>query len=254
MKIAHPEKRGAMFMNRKFYIKILYVFIFTAAFAFVESAVVIYLRHIYYPEGFHFPIKKHIDLLLYIEVIREFATLVIMVSISVLLSKPARRSQTVSQGKNPDVADAGGSFWEGFGYFLIIFGVWDIFFYIWLKAAINWPASLFDPDILFLIPVPWIAPVLAPVLISLVMIIIGIDITRLSFLGYTIKPHLTQWIMVLAGSFIILYSFMNDAPAMFYEKYPQPYNWFLLVIGLILYITAHSILHRKIIKEKPAGN
>jgi hypothetical protein len=218
-------------MKRKFYVKILYVFIFTAAFAYVESAVVIYLRHMYYPEGFHFPIKKHVDLLLYIEVIREFATLVIMVSISALLSK---------------------RFWEGFGYFLIIFGIWDIFFYIWLKVAINWPASIVDPDILFLIPVPWIGPVLAPVLVSLVMVIIGIDITRLSFKGYDVKPHLIQWIMVITGSFIILYSFMNDAGAMFYEKYPQPYNWTMLVIGLALYISAHSIFHFKIIKEKPA--
>jgi len=215
-------------MNRKFYVKILYVFIFTAAFAYVESAVVIYLRHIYYPEGFHFPIKKHVDLLLYIEVIREFATLVIMVSISALLSK---------------------RFWQGFGFFLVIFGVWDIFFYIWLKAAVNWPASFIDPDILFLIPVPWIAPVLAPILVSLVMIGIGIDIIKIFDRGNKVKPHLTQWIMVLAGSFIILYSFMSDTGAMFYEKYPQQYNWFMLAAGLTFYIIAHIIFRNRILRR-----
>jgi hypothetical protein len=213
-------------MNRKFYVKILLIFIFTAAFAYVESAVVIYLRHIYYPEGFHFPIKKHVDLLLYLEVIREFATLVIMVSMSALLSK---------------------RFWEGFGYFLIIFGVWDIFFYIWLKAAINWPASIFDPDILFLIPVPWIAPVLAPVLVSLVMIVIGIDITKLSSEGYNVRPLLIHWILVLAGTAVILYTFMSDTDAMFYEKYPRLYNWVLLFIGLGLYLIAHISLHSRIV-------
>ena len=138
-------------MERKFYIKVILIFLFTAAFAFVEAAVVVYLRDIYYPGGFSFPLKRHYDLNLYIEVIREFATLVIMFSLSTLLGR---------------------KFWEGFGYFLIIFGVWDIFFYIWLKAAISWPESFFTYDVLFLIPVPWIAPVLAPVLISLVMIAI----------------------------------------------------------------------------------
>jgi hypothetical protein len=218
-------------MDKSTWKKILLVFLFGIAFAYVEAAVVVYLRTIYYPEGFHFPIKKHVDLLLYLEVIREFATLVIMVSMSALLSK---------------------RFWEGFGYFLIIFGVWDIFFYIWLKAAINWPASIFDPDILFLIPVPWIAPVLAPVLVSLVMIVIGIDITKLSSEGYNVRPLLLHWILVLAGTTLILYSFMSDTDAMFYEKYPGPYNWVLLFIGLGLYLIAHISLHSRIVRKSTA--
>ncbi|MGA2668754.1 MAG: hypothetical protein ABSF32_07520 [Ignavibacteria bacterium] len=217
-------------MDRKFYKKIILIFIFTAAFAYVESAVVIYLRQIYYPQGFHFPIKKHVDLLLYIEVIREFATLVIMVSIGALLSK---------------------KFWEGFGYFLVIFGTWDIFFYIWLKAAINWPTSIVEPDILFLIPVPWIAPVLAPVLVSLVMIGIGIDITGIFDKGYNVKPHLIHWIIVLLGSIFILYSFMCDTNAMFYEKYPLPYKWGSLIAGLMLYLIAHIILRNKNVRSRP---
>ena len=132
-------------MNNNLYKKLFYLFLFSIAFAFVESSVVVYLRTIYYPEGFHFPFKRHYDVMLTIEIIREFATLVIMVSIRVLLSK---------------------KFWQGFGYFLIIFGLWDIFFYVWLKVIINWPDSFFTPDILFLIPIPWIAPVLAPLIIS----------------------------------------------------------------------------------------
>jgi hypothetical protein len=214
-------------MNRKFYNKIILIFIFTAAFAFVESAVVIYLRDIYYPGGFHFPIKRHYDLNLYVEIIREFATLVIMFTISTLLSR---------------------KFWEGFGYFIMIFGIWDIFFYIWLKAAINWPDSFFTPDILFLIPVPWIGPVLAPVLISLVMIVIGIDITRLFSKGYNVKPGLLHWALVLVGSFFLLYSFMSDAEAGFHEKYPQPYKWILFAIGLVLFCIAYFTLHEKTVK------
>lgn len=211
-------------MERKFYIKIILIFIFTAAFAFVESAVVVYLRDIYYPGGFHFPLKRHIDLNLYIEIIREFATLVIMFTISALVSR---------------------KFWEGFGYFIIVFGVWDIFFYVWLKLIINWPESFFTHDVLFLIPVPWIGPVLAPVLISLVMIIIGIDIASLFSKGYDIHPGLIHWIIVIAASASLFYSFMSDTEAGLHEKYPQPYNWLLLILGLILYCTAYVTLHKK---------
>jgi hypothetical protein len=54
--------------------------------------------------------------------------------------------------------------------FVITFGIWDITFYVFLKLLLDWPASLFTWDILFLVPVPWVGPVLAPVLVSVVMI------------------------------------------------------------------------------------
>jgi hypothetical protein len=219
----------AGYMEKKFYKKIILVCIFTIAFAWVEASVVAYLRAIYYPQGFQFPIKRHYDIYLVIEFIREFATIVIMLSISSLLSK---------------------KFWEGFGYFLIVFGVWDVFYYIWLKAAINWPASIWEPDILFLIPIPWIGPVLAPVLVSLVMIAIGIDITKLFNKGFNVKPRLKYWIAVIIGSLILLYSFMSDIDAAFYETYPKPYNWFLLVIALALFASAYLSLHRETIRRQ----
>jgi hypothetical protein len=216
-------------MKKSFFVKILLVFLFGIAFAYVEAAVVAYLRTIYYPAGFHFPLVMRYDRNLTIEFFREFATLVILFSSSVLLSR---------------------KFWEGFGYFVIIFGVWDIFYYVWLKVTIGWPASVFDPDVLFLIPMPWIGPVLSAVLISLTMIIIGIDITRLFDKGYNVKPGLMHWVLVLIGSVLILYSFMSDWGAAFFQKYPKPYNWFLLAGGLILFISAHIHLHKRTIRSK----
>ncbi|MFI5144249.1 MAG: hypothetical protein ACHQJ4_01515 [Ignavibacteria bacterium] len=215
-------------MNKTIYKNLLYVFLFAAAFAWVESSVVVYLRTIYYPAGFRFPIKTHYDYMLVIELIRELATLVMMVSLSVLLSK---------------------KFWEGFGYFLVIFGLWDILFYIWLKVMINWPESLFTFDILFLIPVPWIAPVLAPVIVSLVMIYIGIDIIRFFQRGLYVKPGIIHWAIVLAGTAFILYSFMCDIDAGFHEKYPQPYNWILFLTGIMLFLFAHFHLRKSLLKQ-----
>ncbi len=217
-------------MNKSLTKKILIVFLFGIAFAYIEAAVVAYLRTIYYPNGFHFPLIMHYDRNLTIEFFREFATLVILVSSSWLLSR---------------------KFWEGFGYFIIIFGVWDIFYYVWLKVIIDWPAAIADPDILFLIPVPWIGPVYSAVLISLAMIIIGIDILKLFEKGYDVKPKLLHWLLVLAGSAVILYSFMNDADAGFHQKLPKPYEWYLLAAGLVMYAIAHVNLRRSSFRNKP---
>ncbi len=59
------------------------------------------------------------------------------------------------------------------GYTAIAFGVWDISYYVFLKMMCGWPHSLLDWDVLFLLPLPWWGPVLAPVLISLLMILWG---------------------------------------------------------------------------------
>src|SRR3972149_9492425 len=137
--------------------KILWVMIFAVAIALVESAVVVYLRELHYPEGFRFPLKLIIDKTVIVELYREIATVIMLLSIGALVGK---------------------IFWERFAYFLIAFGVWDIFYYVWLKVAIGWPVSILDWDILFLIPVPWIGPVIAPVLVSLLMIVAGVRILR----------------------------------------------------------------------------
>ncbi|MBK6345556.1 MAG: hypothetical protein IPF68_06385 [Bacteroidales bacterium] len=61
---------------------------------------------------------------------------------------------------------------QRFVFFLFCFAIWDIFYYVFLYLLIGWPASLLDWDILFLLPVPWIGPVLAPCLLSLMMIML----------------------------------------------------------------------------------
>jgi hypothetical protein len=67
-----------------------------------------------------------------------------------------------------------------FGAFLILFGVWDIAYYIGLYALLRWPPSLGTMDLLFLIPPHpwWYQPVWVPVAISLGMIYIGLRLYR----------------------------------------------------------------------------
>ncbi len=80
-----------------------------------------------------------------IETFREAATMLMLVSVA-LLATPTRR--------------------ERWPIFLWSFAIWDITYYVTLFATMKWPSSLKDIDVLFLIPVPWIAPVWFPVLVS----------------------------------------------------------------------------------------
>ncbi|MBI5100173.1 MAG: hypothetical protein HZB30_13175 [Nitrospirae bacterium] len=197
--------------------KIFWLTIFGIAMAFVESAVVVYLRAIFYPEGFKVPLRTITDYKIIIEVFREIATIFMLLSVAFLSGKTR---------------------WERFTYFMLSFGIWDIFYYIWLKALINWPASIFDWDILFLIPLPWISPVIAPVSVSLLMIIFSILIAHSIQKGYDFKPALLPRILALVGIVLILYSFMHDINATLHQQIPKPYRYELLVIGDGLFIAA----------------
>ena len=59
---------------------------------------------------------------------------------------------------------AGRTWWQRFAYWLLAFGVGDIFYYAWLRVLLGWPSSLGDRDLLFLLPDEWWAPVWQPVL------------------------------------------------------------------------------------------
>jgi hypothetical protein len=206
--------------------RIAYAVIFAVAMGYFEAAVVVYLRQIFYPGGFSFPLKIIPTNLLKVELAREFATMIMLAAAAAL---------------------AGKRFWERFGYFIIMFGIWDIFYYVWLNVAIAWPASFFDWDILFLIPLPWIGPVIAPVLISIMMIISGVIIVRLFARGRSFCPTVLAWVFALIGTAAILFSFMRDTDATLHQRMPSPYLYSFLLIGLICYAIAfwHSYRNSK---------
>jgi hypothetical protein len=133
--------------------KALYLFLFALGMAYVEAAVVVYLRELYYPEGFHIENLKVIPITIYLtEAGREAATILMIISLSLI-------SFSRIKGR--------------IGTFLFVFGIWDIFYYVFLFLLLRWPPSLYTMDVLFLIPVPWIAPVYFPLLIASGMVLIG---------------------------------------------------------------------------------
>jgi hypothetical protein len=196
-------------------LRLILVCLFGLCMAYFEAAVVVYLRELYYPEGFSLPLKVIDRHVLHVELGREAASLLMILSAAAL---------------------AGRRFWERFGYFLIIFGVWDIFYYVWLAVTLRWPASLLEWDVLFLIPRPWLGPVLAPVLVALLMIVFGITITHLCYRGRVFRPTLISVILFMVGTGAILYSFMHDTNAVYNLAMPQPYMYWLLAVGLLCYI------------------
>ena len=149
------------------------VMIFAVSFAFVEAAVVVYLRHflgstqltvsredtLFLVPGIAFlepqtAVKIITDTAIFnVERAREAATLVMLATVAVL---------------------AGKSLKEKTAYFFLSFGIWDIFYYLFLRLTIGWPKSFGDLDVFFLLPTPWVGPVLVPLAISSVLIIVSL--------------------------------------------------------------------------------
>jgi hypothetical protein len=199
---------------------------------FLEAAVVVYLRELYYPEGFSFPLKIMSLDVLSIEYLRELSTLLMLFSIAMI---------------------AGRKFYERFAFFLICFGVWDIFYYVWLKVLLNWPQSLLAWDILFLIPIIWSGPVLAPVICAVTMVVIGASILFFQQQGYLVKITIIEWMFLFLGAVIILAAFLWEYSAIIIEggflsqlatlatepyfrqliaeHIPASFNWYLFMIG-----------------------
>jgi hypothetical protein len=193
------------------------VVVFGIAFAYIEAAVVVYLRTIFHPSGFTFPLTEFgigtlWKQLLLIETGREAATLVLIFSSSWLF------------GRNPK---------QRFAFFLTIFAVWDIFYYIWLKVLIDWPASIIDWDILFLIPIAWAGPVLAPVLISLTLLAFAVIILYRSSQARPLRPTLTSWLAFILAALVVVASFCIAGLHSAEPDFQSYFHWPLFAAGLL---------------------
>ena len=162
---------------------------FAIAMGFLESAVVVYIREILYPGGFEFPLSLIPLNLALTELLREVATLVMLVTIGILAS---RRFST------------------GFAWFIYSFAIWDIFYYVFLWLLVGWPPSLMTWDVLFLIPTTWTGPVLSPVLVSLTMILLAMLILFRAERGLETRIPGKIWAGLILGSLILIFGFILD--------------------------------------------
>jgi hypothetical protein len=153
------RRRGFQISGRQ----LLFASIFAVAFGFVEAAVVAYLSaaagllpgyrgtlsdvqrlaRATQPEPLD--LSQFPQSLLTVEVLRESATMVMLISVALMAAGKAK---------------------ERCAIFLWTFALWDVSYYAGLWATIRWPTSLKDLDVLFLIPEPWVAEVWFPLLVS----------------------------------------------------------------------------------------
>jgi hypothetical protein len=195
--------------------------LYAIAMAWVESAVVYYMRRMidriepYQP--YPLPVVGGLGTA---ELVREAATLIMLLTVGIL---------------------AGRNWRSRWGYALIAFGVWDIFYYVFLIPLTGWPNSLLDWDILFLLPLPWWGPVLAPVLIASLMIVWGSVVVLGSDEQVLSAPGWKAWSLTGTGIVLALYVFMADSLRVANQGVdalrnllPAQFNWPLFLVALIL--------------------
>jgi len=204
------------------------VLVFSIAFGYIEAAVVVYLRAIFHSDGFTFPLAFAIDpfstRMFLTEIGREAATIVLIYTGAWLI------------GRNLQ---------QRFAFFLTIFAVWDIFYYVWLKVLLDWPASVMDWDILFLIPTTWASPVLAPLLISLTLLLFAIIILYRDSYARPLKATLMDWLFFVLAAFIVVVSFCIAGMHSTEPDYSSYFYWPLFAVGHILAIVVFLKCLRK---------
>ena len=210
--------------------RLLWLTAFGMAFGYVEAAVVVYLRELYYPGGFAFPLALLPTRILVVETVRELATLVMLWAVA---------------------WTAGGSGRARFGAFCFLFGVWDLVYYLVLLVVLHWPESLLAWDVLFLIPGVWAGPVLSAVLVAVSLIVAGV-----LFLSEDVRerpPVRDRWTWggAMASLVLLLGSFLANHGRVQAGELPRGFPWVPYGLGFLL---AWSVFFRVFLRRpRPPG-
>lgn len=225
--------------------------LFSVAMGFLEAIVVVYVRELYYPEGFEFPLKALPPKIVAIELVREMTTLLMLGSVAWISGKSFVRRLLV---------------------FIFTFGIWDILYYVALKIFLGWPVSVFTWDILFLIPITWTSPVLAPVICSVVMILMALVLEWFRKKGKLLKFLWYELALLFTGAFVIFYTFIYDVGSIIISGnflpdfltlaedpdflneltsyFPDDFQWGLFVLGLLIILAGNALIIRRAASNK----
>ena len=189
--------------------------VYAIAMAFLEAVVVAYIR-----ELLRLSHRAELDSYALMEAWREAATIIMLVAVGWLT------------GRNKV---------DRLAYGMFAFALWDIWYYIWLKVLVDWPKTLLDWDTLFLIPFPWLGPVLAPVLIAgLICIVAVLTVYQLNRQEIP-KINSLQVSVALFGAVLALYVFMAGAihewirgGTNWRSTQPAVFNWPVFLVGFMM--------------------
>jgi hypothetical protein len=186
--------------------------VFAVAFGYIEAAVAHYLRMHLYPDGFHDAIRLVADShTVAVEAGRELCTLLVIAAAAALTPGPPMRR---------------------LANFVYAFAIWDLTYYAALWLFEGWPATLFAWDLLFVVPVPWFAPVLAPITISCIGIVGACSVhVILNRCNEMIVPW-PAFALVNGALMAWEISFMlHEGPL---DRFPTRYRWWLFLLGTAL--------------------
>lgn len=210
--------------------RFLPVTLFAAAFAYAEAAVVVYLRLLYYPDGFQFPLVLMPENVGLVELGRETATILTLAAAGVL---------------------AGDTPGKRFYFAVYAFGLWDIFYYLWLWVLLGWPPSLFTFDVLFLIPVIWVGPVLASVVVATSLCAGALAAVWLADRGQPVTFRPLDHVLLWGGALVILLSFTWDFRSILDGHLPGRYRWEWFCAGEGAGLIALVRIFRRASKRRP---
>jgi hypothetical protein len=193
---------------------------YAMAMGYLEGTVVVYLQHaLRIQPGALFPLQDPVSLtpLGGLEIGRELATLVMLVAVGWLVGRSGL---------------------ERLAWVSVAFGVWDLSYYAWLWLFIGWPPSLGTFDLLFLVPVPWVGPVLAPMLVSLALVAFGLLAARRLRHGGRLRLGPARLALGIAGGLVVIVSFMLDAGRILAGGPPAAFAWPVFGLGMALGLLA----------------
>ena len=184
--------------------------IFGVALGYFEAAVVVYLKRLELLGELAVGQRPLDNELILVEVIREVASLILLAAVAWGMGR--------TRG-------------ERLGHFALAFGLWDIFYYVFLRLTIGWPERLLDWDILFLIPAPWYGPVLTPILVSLLLIFGGWGVVVGERFGVRLRMTRVPFSILVVGCSLILASFLWNAQVR--VPFPDTFPWWLFWTGWV---------------------
>jgi hypothetical protein len=199
---------------------------FGVAMGLLEAAVAVYLRAALGldPSGFA-PVHDTAAFEAFgrVELARELATLIMIAAVGWLAGRGAL---------------------ERLAWTAVIFGAWDIVYYAGLWLIIGWPPSPATWDVLFLVPVPWVGPVWAPLVVSTALVGFGLAAARWLRAGRAIVVARVQGLAALAGGVVVVLSFLVDSNRVVAGDTSAWSGWPLFGAGMALATgAAATVLH-----------